>query len=147
MKILLAEKENICNPSSSDNITKEVIFVNFVELQLFYANFEMKSIQLWSCIHPLKNVVLYIRRGPELCCLFMSTILFIFNLPCCTVVVLSLPSYHFNQLSFIKIKISRRNKQLQKEDQQEQCATKPAKPFKQRKIFKITNDIFASVCV
>ena len=54
MKILLGEKENKYNPSSSDNITKKVIFVNFVELQLFYANFEMKSIQLWSCIHPQK---------------------------------------------------------------------------------------------
>lgn len=54
LKILLGEKENIYNPSSSDNITKEVIFVNLVELQLFYANFEMKSIQLWGCIHPLK---------------------------------------------------------------------------------------------
>ena len=35
LKDMLGEKENICNPSSSDNITKEVIFVNFVELLLF----------------------------------------------------------------------------------------------------------------
>ena len=39
----------------------------------------MKSIQLWSCIHPLKIVVLYMRRGPELYCLFMSAILFFIN--------------------------------------------------------------------
>ena len=35
LKDMLGEKENICNPSSSDNITKEVIFVILLELQLF----------------------------------------------------------------------------------------------------------------
>ena len=108
----------------------------------FYVNFEMKTIQLWSGIHPQNYVMLYIKRGPDLCSLSMSTILlelllyqclppsglllFIFCLLCCTVVVLS------STLLLLQSSLLLHQNQNIREEKE--------------RYYAITNHIFASVC-
>ena len=106
----------------------------------FYVNFEMKTIQLWSGIHPQNYVMLYIKRGPDLCSLSMSTILLELLLYQCLPPIgpsssssvyfavqwlfYLLPSYYSNLLLH-------QNQNIREEKE---------------RYYAITNHIFASVC-
>ena len=139
---MLGEKENICNPSSSDNITKEVIFVNFVELLLFlcqlwnenytamerYSSSELCYVVYQKRTRPV--LFIYVHHPIGIITLSMSTsywsILFIFCLLCCTVVVLS------STLLLLQSSLLLHQNQNIREEKE--------------RYYAITNHIFASVC-
>ena len=121
LKDMLGEKENICNPSSSDNITKEVIFVILLELQLFLCKLWNEIYTAMELYSSSETMFCFISKKDPTCAVYLC-------LPSYWIITLSISSNYFavpwlffsillllqSTLHLHRIKITRRTTETKK---------------------------------